>query len=74
MVSTFAYALTCFIFLTQERVTSPSSSNEQAPQCPVPHPTFVPVSPRRRTTSARESFSGSQRISRSTPLMFKTIL
>lgn len=32
MVLTFAYALTCFIFLTQERVTSPSSSSEQAPR------------------------------------------
>jgi hypothetical protein len=44
---------------------------EQAPQTPVPHPIFVPVSPIRRRTTARLSFSGSQMTGLGTPLIVK---
>ena len=45
----------------------------QAPQTPVPQPTFVPVRPIRRSTSASESFSGSQTIMRSAPFRVSQI-
>ncbi len=62
---------TRFIFLVQARTTSPFRMTEQAPQTPVPHPTLTPVRPMRRRTSASVSFSGSQVMNLSTPLIFK---
>jgi hypothetical protein len=62
---------TVFIFLVQARTTFPFRITEQAPHTPVPHPTFTPVRPMRRITSARESFSGSQTTNLSTPFIIK---
>ena len=60
-----------FIFFVQARTTFPFRITEQAPQTPVPHPTFTPVRPIRRRTAAKLSFSGSQTTNLSMPLIVK---
>jgi hypothetical protein len=73
MVSTLLYSGMARIFRAQERTTLPSRMTEQAPQAPLPQPTFTPVKPMRRSTAARESFSGSHMNIRLAPLMFSHI-
>ena len=62
------------IFLVQERTGLPSISTVQAPQTPMPQPTFTPVRPIRRRTVESLSFSGSTITKRFTPLISKAIL
>ena len=62
------------IFFVQERTGFPSIRTVQAPQTPMPQPTFTPVRPIRRRTVDSLSFSGSTIRKRWTPLISKVIL
>src|SRR5437773_7910659 len=53
---------TVWTSVMQERVGTPSSCTVQAPQCPSPHATFVPVRPRSsRSTCASERPTGASK-------------
>ena len=67
------YSSSVRIFRMQGRMTLPSRMTVHEPQTPVSQPTFVPVSPIRRSTSASVSFTGSQMSMRSAPLTFSHI-
>ncbi len=55
MVVIWSPSSTRFILYTQDRTNLPFKMTLQAPHCPVPHPTLVPVSPScPRSTSARD--------------------
>ena len=73
MVITVLYSLILLIFLVHDLTTLPSRITEQAPQTPVPHPTFVPVRPSLLSTEASVSVSGLHINVRSAPLIFNVI-
>ena len=52
---------------TQERTASPSRWTVQAPHCAIPHPNFVPVSPRTSRKTQRRGMSPGASTSRGVP-------
>ena len=53
----------------QEQTSRPSSMTLQAPQSPVPQPSFAPVRPRRSRSTSSSVSSASQRYSTASPLI-----
>ena len=73
MVVIRLYSSIVRIVRMQGRMTLPFRTMVHEPQTPVSQPTFVPVSPIRRSTSDSVSLSGSQMSMRSAPLTFSHI-